>query len=103
MHFPLNDDYIRVGISLTVDYVYDNHHALIPVSSYGQLDTGVLGWVFEGEFNTSQGKLTVKLPIVASECGAYKGVGVVNSTEFATKFEIIEKTSAKTEVQRGIK
>ncbi|MFH4822610.1 hypothetical protein WL046_23965 [Vibrio alginolyticus] len=84
----INGEYIRVGLNVTVQYVYDNHLLSMVVSSYEQIDHGVLAWFFEIEHETSNGKIKTKVPVTKHGNDAYKMLDVINSTDFNSQVTI---------------
>lgn len=79
---------IKVGLSIDVNYIYDNHLSPMTISTYEQLDYGPQAWVFEIEHSTSHGKIKVKIPVVKHEDENFKMLDVINSTEFENKYTI---------------
>ena len=90
LYFSADNDFVKVGVSIELDYIYDVHYCPLSVSSYKQMDSGVLAWVFEVNKETSQGKIKLKIPVVQHACGGYQMLGFVNSTEFNSKFELVK-------------
>ncbi|MBY7972389.1 hypothetical protein KW462_00710 [Vibrio fluvialis] len=84
----VDSEYIRVGLDVDVQYVYDNHLLPMTVSSYEQIDHGVLAWLFEIEHETSHGKIKTKVPVVKHGDSAYEMLDVINSTEFNSQVTI---------------
>lgn len=81
----INGNFIRVGVNIKVNYTYDNHFLSMVVSSYEQINHGILAWVFETEHVTSNGKIKTKIPVVKYGNGAYRMLDVINSNEFNSK------------------
>ena len=95
LYLLLGDTFIKVGVEIKVDYIYDNHDIPMSVSSYEQIDSGVLAWVFESEIITSQGKHSLKHPVTKREDGMYQGLGLVHTSDVDSRIEIVEDPEAK--------
>lgn len=84
----INGRFIRVGVNIKVNYTYDNHFLPMTVSSYEQINHGVLAWVFEIEHITSDGKIKTKIPVVKHGENAYRMLDVINSTDFSSQVTV---------------
>lgn len=90
LYFPLDGDFIEVGLAMELDYIYDSFFSPLSVSSYEQVDSGALAWVFEIEKDTSQGIVKLKIPVVPTSCGSYRLLDFIYSSEFDSKLELVE-------------
>ncbi|MGI3041188.1 hypothetical protein ACRTDM_05480 [Shewanella algae] len=88
LYCNMNGEYIRVGLNVVVQYAYDNHLLPMTVSSYEQIDHGVLAWVFEIDHETSHGKIKTKVPVIKHGDNAYEMLDVINSTDFNSQVTI---------------
>lgn len=90
LHFLLDGDFVEVGLIIELEYVYDSYFDPLSVSSYEQIKSGALAWVFEIEKKTSQGEVKVKIPVIQSSCGGYQLLDFIYSSDFDSKFELTE-------------
>ena len=71
LYFFADDNFIQIGLKCDFEWELEQVTKPMTVASYEQDNHGALAWVFEVNHLTTDGNISIKLPVVENEHGRY--------------------------------